>query len=123
MNNYLVGGLVASIGAILVGVKYNSNNETNFKMVKFSLLPEHIYVIFCSNINKITKNMNVNKVYQIMGEGILIDIPIELFNYETANGNFVFEPVYEKDIFVGYKIYSNNNENKIDTIISNLCIK
>lgn len=123
MNNYLVGGLVASASAILLGIAYNNNNnESNFKMVKFSLLPENIYVIFCSNINTITKDMDVNKVYQIMGEGILIDIPIEQFTYEQENLKFLFEPVYEKDIFVGYKIYSSTNEN-IDELISKLCIK
>tara|TARA_B100001250_G_scaffold376648_1_gene365068 strand:- start:651 stop:1022 length:372 start_codon:yes stop_codon:yes gene_type:complete len=123
MNNYLVGGLVASASAVLLGIAYNNNNtESNFKMVKFSLLPESIYVIFCSNINTITKEMDVNKVYQIMGEGILIDIPIEQFTYETETAKFLFEPVYEKDIFVGYKIYSNTNEN-IDELISKLCIK
>lgn len=123
MNTYLVGGLVASASAVLLGIAYNNNNnESNFKMVKFSLLPENIYVIFCSNINTITKDMDVNKVYQIMGEGILIDIPIEQFTYETDNAKFLFEPVYEKDIFVGYKIYSSTNEN-IDELISKLCIK
>ena len=124
MNNYLVGGIVASASAILLGIAYNNNNnnESNFKMIKFSLLPENIYVIFCSNINTITKDMDVNKVYQIMGEGILIDIPIEQFTYEKENFKFLFEPVYEKDIFVGYKIYSSTNEN-IDELISKLCIK
>jgi len=123
MNNYLVGSLVASVSAVLLGIAYNNNtNQLNFKMVKFSLLPENIYVIFCSNINKITKEMDLNKVYQIMGEGILIDIPIEQFTYKTKTATFLFEPVYEKDIFVGYKIYSATNQN-IDDLISKLCIK